>query len=449
MRFDLLAVNVISTMAYALNLVLLVKILYGKKLQIGKSILFIILFASLNGAISYLTKYLSIEFNLVKSFIIIFVSVLLTKYLLNLDYKKSFIVNGIFAALLALSESLLYLIFKIFKVLDMNSIPSTFDQNIGNVILGNFIIYLLCLFMIMLIKMLEVYIKLPKNSKTIVMTIMLTFIILAANMWFYTYNLKGETNIVIFILVTALVLIYSAYIIFNIKISYKLERQNVELEQQKFYNSSLDKTLDNLRRFKHGYTNNINVLYSFVKSGEYDKLAEYFDEVIETNNRLNDTTALNIRNAGLYGIISSKIQLADELDVKIKILADKEVKDIKKIIMSELCEIVGVFLDNAVEAASESEEKIVFICIGQNEECISITIKNSYSITPHLDKIFEKGYSTKGKERGLGLWIVNSILENNKQVLNNTYIENSMFCQELIIRNKKGLLKPPVLVSFN
>ncbi|HHW48402.1 MAG TPA: GHKL domain-containing protein [Clostridiaceae bacterium] len=237
----------------------------------------------------------------------------------------------------------------------------------------------------------------------------------------------------VFLIITLLMLVYCIYIIFNIKISYKLEGQSIELEQQKFYNAALDNTLNNIRRFKHGYNNNLNVLYAFAKLGQYDELLNYFNEVMEMNNKLSDTTILDIKNAALYGLVASKIQYAEDKGVDFKVSTNSEIKDIPNIRMIDLCEILGIFLDNAIEAAMESDEKTVLMEIFENFEYIGIIVKNTFKTYPDMNKIWNKGFSPKGEKRGMGLWIVKEILKSNKHILNNTYIKDNMFYQELII----------------
>jgi len=228
-------------------------------------------------------------------------------------------------------------------------------------------------------------------------------------------------------------LVYCIYIILNIKISFRLEGQSIELEQQKFYNTALDNTLNNIRRFKHGYNNNLNVLYAFAKLGQYDEMLNYFNEVMEMNNRLNDTTILDIKNAALYGLVASKIQYAEEKGVNFKVTTNSEIKDIPNIRMIDLCEIVGIFLDNAIEAAIESDEKTVQMEVYEEFVYIKIVVKNSFKTVTDVSKISKKGFSTKGEGRGMGLWIVGEIVKSNKHISNNTYIKDDKFQQELII----------------
>jgi len=437
MRFDLLAVNVAGTTLLATNVILLSKIIYNAKFNSTRIPVFSLLFGILNGTISYLVNLFIVDYFIVKTVTAFVISVVLIRIILNLDIKKSIILFGIYLIIIFISDFGMVLIFKLLNAIYASGVIDTFKEDTKNVIAGNLITYIIALIIILLIKFFKAYFRLPKKTGTIVFTVVITTFTIAANVWFIYYNVKTYTNIILFIIVPILMVIYCIYVIFNINVSYKFEKQSIDLEQQKFYNESLDKTLDNFRRFKHGYNNNLNVLYCFAKSGQYGKLIEYFDEIIEINNKLNDTTAYNIKNAALYGVVSTKIQYAEELGVEFKIITDGEVKEIERITMAELCEILGIILDNAIEAACKSEDKLVIMNISQDEECISILVKNSFDgEAPNLNKIFAKGYSTKGEGRGMGLWIVKDILKKYKHVLNNAYVDKNMFCQELVI--KKG-----------
>ncbi len=436
MRFDMLTANVLFTAVYGVILLFLVKIFYSRTFSAKDIACFLTAFAIINGVGSHFARYLNPEFGFIKTIILFATSVFLLRYIINTEYKKSFILFGILVIILAVCEGISYLVLKNIEIFDLSNILFSSPNDFTAFVSSNLIICAMSFATLIILKYFKVYIYLPKNVKPIIISVATACIIVAVIMWFYIFNVGLETRAPAFVILIFLIAAYLIYMIYNINMSSKFERQKIELEQQKFYNKSLDKTLDNLRRFKHGYNNNLNVLYALAKMGKYDRLMEYFNEVMETNNKLNDTTALNIKNAGLYGVIASKVEYAESLEVKFKIDADSEVEDIKNIRMYDLYEIMGILLDNAIEAAAESNGKYVNLSIEENEEYIRILIKNTFSQAPDVAKIFEKGYSSKGQGRGMGLWIVKDRLKNNKFVLNNAHLEGKLFQQEIII--KKG-----------
>lgn len=100
--------------------------------------------------------------------------------------------------------------------------------------------------------------------------------------------------------------------------------------------------------------------------------------------------------------------------------------------------IIGILFTNAIEASYESKEKTLEIYIENSNEDIDISISNSVK-DPNIDlkNISERGYSTKDKNRGFGLSIVDKIVSayDNIDIYTNLY--GNIFVQELYIKNNK------------
>ena len=98
--------------------------------------------------------------------------------------------------------------------------------------------------------------------------------------------------------------------------------------------------------------------------------------------------------------------------------------------------ILGILLDNAIEASINSEEKIVNVIFinefGTNTNIIEI--ENSY-LEKNIDmkKIFDKNFTTKetSKNSGLGLWKVSEIVKNDERLILETSKTEKMFKQQL------------------
>lgn len=432
MKVDILLLNIFFNSINAVSAVILINILYSIRFKIKKYLIFAVSYGIVGSSIAEFFKLKMPQLSVAKPIVIFILGILLMKLVLKLDFKRSLISFGLSLIIFAVSESVVLLIFKAINI-DVTAFlnaSSFLSSLIANVLL-NIIIFLI----IGIIKFFKLYTSISFNIKTTITIVLITFFSIFITMSYYYFTIKNNLNINVFIVVLILMLFYSVFMIMSINTSFKLGVKEKELEQQKFYNEVLDKSLDNLRRFKHGYNNNLSILYMHAKLGNFDKMMSYFNEMLELNNKLNDTTALYIKNAGLYGIISSKISYAEEKGINLKIDPNSSAGEINNMKITELCEIVGVFLDNAIEAAAESVDKIVSVSITDSKEAVGITVKNSYLKKPDLTNIFEKGYSSKGEGRGLGLWIVKNIIKNNKHVLHNTYIEdnNKMFVHELII----------------
>ena len=100
-----------------------------------------------------------------------------------------------------------------------------------------------------------------------------------------------------------------------------------------------------------------------------------------------------------------------------------------------LCKVVRHSHDNAIEASVESSRKELHLGIESEDDGISIFIGNSYFHEPNPNLIFKRGYSTKGKNRGLGLYNVKEILSQYPSVSLKSTVQNNTFFQEIIIPN--------------
>ena len=102
----------------------------------------------------------------------------------------------------------------------------------------------------------------------------------------------------------------------------------------------------------------------------------------------------------------------------------------------DFCKILGIFLDNAIEAAEESDEREINIVFRRSaaDKVQIFSIENTYKDKDvDTEKIFEKDFSTKNRNSGIGLWEVKNIVDRNKNVTLLTSKDKKFFTQKLII----------------
>ena len=102
--------------------------------------------------------------------------------------------------------------------------------------------------------------------------------------------------------------------------------------------------------------------------------------------------------------------------------------------------MVGILLDNAIEAAYEAENKEVRVALIRMDGAILFVIQNTYDRTQNLKvhELFQEGFSTKGKDRGLGLSTLREIKEQYLLINIRTKIHPSYFIQELEFGQEEG-----------
>lgn len=246
-------------------------------------------------------------------------------------------------------------------------------------------------------------------------------------------------------------ILFGAYTVLTIAISLIVlkvfrEREEMEHEKQQYeslqeYTKQIETMYTNLRTFKHDYVNILTSLSGYLDTKDYGGLEKYFTEnILPTNQTINRENyrlnqLSNIREQGLKGLISSKLIYAHEMgiDVYIDVMEPIETVTMKAI---DLSRIMGIYLDNAIEAAMECEKKEIKFNMVKEEHTVAIILMNSFQNKDIPFSLMEQcGYSSKGEDRGLGLHNVKEILKKYENVCKTTSIEGKYFMQMLEISN--------------
>ena len=238
-----------------------------------------------------------------------------------------------------------------------------------------------------------------------------------------------------------LFILISSSLLKNLHIKIEVEAEKQKLEQQKKYIESLEKNNNEIRKFKHDFNNIILGLEGYITSNEVDniKLRDYFyNNIKDFNTKIElDNIVLshlnNIKVPSIKNLLTNKIISAQNNDFKVNISVEDEIDNFYVNEM-QLSRILGIFLDNSLEAGLELDNnRFIELIILKANKTIVIQITNTFKNTNlDIDKINESGYSTKGENRGIGLSSANDIISKHNMILN-TRIEDNLFKQILTI----------------
>jgi two-component system sensor histidine kinase AgrC len=205
--------------------------------------------------------------------------------------------------------------------------------------------------------------------------------------------------------------------------------------------SKYEKMIDDERVNKHEMLNNLLILRSF-KNKNSKEFTETLDDLIKANDNIKDSIK-NIYSLppGLKGILYYKVYDMKALNIEVTMNISKKINSSFKSINSKeynnLCKVITILLDNAKDAASTSKEKFVLIEFYIENDNLVFSIGNSYKDKVDINKLSTINYSTKGKGRGLGLFIANNIINNTKNMkLEQKIINDNIFSSILKIKNK-------------
>ena len=212
-----------------------------------------------------------------------------------------------------------------------------------------------------------------------------------------------------------------------------------EIEELEGSNERLQDNYDNVRAFRHDFNNIMQSMGGYIEMKDINGLERMYKSIIKECQDINNKQCINkavINNPAIYNLINHKYKLAKALDINLKV---EVLIDLTKLNVNDfdLCRILGILLDNAIEAAKDCEEKVIstkFIYDKLNERNL-IIVENPYrNFLVDVNKIYEKGFSSKKEKinHGLGLWKVKQILRKNKNM--NIYTSREkLFKQQLEI----------------
>lgn len=223
-----------------------------------------------------------------------------------------------------------------------------------------------------------------------------------------------------------------------------MEKLDMEMRQESYdrlqeYTNQIENMYSTLRSFKHDYFNIMLSMSGYMEANDMEGLKAYFDsEILPLNKNITKDTAhlnqlMNIKPMELKSIISGKLLYAMEMNIHVSVEIEEEITDIPMDIL-DLSRITGIFLDNAIEAAMETETpSLSFAVVNLDTEYVFM-ISNSF-----LDKgipftaMANPDVSSKGKNRGLGLYNAHEIISQYDFVFLDTEIKNQTFIQRLHI----------------
>ena len=307
---------------------------------------------------------------------------------------------------------------------------------------GTFIMYLILYCFYLLLK----YFKsnIPKfevldKRKKILLAINTIFgiVLVSTQIYMITFYVSNIPFFVTLISILCLIayFIISLYTIFTVA---ELETTSMKLEEAELYNKTLQILHDNIRAFKHDFWNIVQGIGGYIGKNDMEGLKKYYAKLVEDCHQVNNLTALSpsvVNNPAVYNVLAHKYHKADELGIKINLDVFMDLNELN-INSYELTRILGILMNNAIEASKECEDKTINVTFRKDNKrpMQLIIIENTYK-DKNIDteKIYEKGYSTKEGNTGLGLWEIRQIMKKHNNLNLYTTKNNEYFSQQFEI----------------
>ena len=217
------------------------------------------------------------------------------------------------------------------------------------------------------------------------------------------------------------------------------QEQALRYRDMERYSRHIEELYKEVRSFRHDYTNLLTSLRLGIEEEDMEQIKEVYDSVLkDSSQKLQDNKydlgrLVNIRDRALKSLLAGKFLKAREKDIVFNVEVPEEIQ-VESMSLLDFLTIVSILCDNAIEASAEASQPHVSIAFIKNGAQETFIIENSIKEEGiDVSEIFSFGVSSKGEDRGVGLYTVMKIVESYPNASLNTTCQDQVFRQVLAV----------------
>ena len=217
------------------------------------------------------------------------------------------------------------------------------------------------------------------------------------------------------------------------------QEQALRYRDMERYSRHIEELYKEVRSFRHDYTNLLTSLRLGIEEEDMEQIKEVYDSVLkDSSEKLQDNKydlgrLVNIRDRALKSLLAGKFLKARKKNIVFNVEVPEEIQ-VEGMSLLDFLTIVSILCDNAIEASVEASQPHVSIAFLKNGAQETFIIENSIKEEDiDISEIFSFGASSKGEERGVGLYTVMKIVESHPNTSLNTTCQNQVFRQVLTV----------------
>lgn len=364
----------------------------------------------------------------------VIIAIVFCKIIVESNIRKAILLVFVSHLIIIVSESILAILFVAIFKLNTEAFDSQIISLIFDILMTILVIVIAQLkicqkFYLLLIKLTD-YLKVKH------ILVLILFVAIGTNV--FSIPIYFKTNMMFALTFNILVsIIYTVIILLIFRYQYKYYQTNLQ------YNNSLEslrlqeQVINNLKIYNHENKNQLLTIKEMTKN---KKIREYIDILInkkKNNNNEIINLILHLPSGGIRGLIYSKLLEMQEKGIAYHLNIDKKLSNeilhqIDSNDMVDICNILGVFIDNAIDESEKHLDKPITINLYKSDNKLVISVANYFENNDlNLDKINLK--TTKGEGHGYGLQLVKKIIVRNIRLSNELILGKNIFKQQLII----------------
>ena len=215
------------------------------------------------------------------------------------------------------------------------------------------------------------------------------------------------------------------------------QEQDLRYREMERYSLHIEELYKEVRSFRHDYTNLLTSLRLGIEEEDMEQIKEVYDSVLkDSSQKLQDNKydlgrLVNVRDRALKSLLAGKFLKARDQNIVFNVEVPEEVQ-VESMSLLDFLTIVSILCDNAIEASAEASQPRVSIAFIKNGAQETFIIENSIKEEGiDVSEIFSFGVSSKGEDRGVGLYTVMKIVESHPNASLNTTCQDQVFRQVL------------------
>ena len=375
----------------------------------------------------------NIQYTYLYSIIVYVITIITYKYILNISFPKIIISCALLMLSVSLLDSLISWIVVVFV---------SFKQARESIYVCLFSSIIISIIMLSLINFKIIRTKIShfiskiENKRATHFIIFFVLIVIAICILLYVISKNFKLNGTFTTSFLILIIFYLLVIILII------EKDNYDKLFTKYdnlfnYVKVFEDWIENEQLTRHEYKNQLAVLRCMTHEKE---VKDKIDSIISSNINIDEQMVSQLKylpSGGFKGLLYYKIAVARNnkvnIDVDIGSDVSKRLKKFNKEQLEILSKLIGIYCDNAIEAAKETRKKIVLLEIYEYNKIVHIVISNTFNKKKDISRRYEKGVSTKGEGRGNGLYFANKLISKNKWLEEKQDIVDNFYIQKISV----------------
>lgn len=376
--------------------------------------------------------------NIYKTVINFIIHIFFFKTYFNLKISQSVFVSFIYAILLMIPDMIILLFF-----VGMFGMTKEYCYNIfAGSFIGNLLVCAIILLITYLLrnKLKRLFSTRVENSNNILYMTLFTILCVIILFFDIITNYKNDNSIFSYIMLIIIFLIVISNLIKEkITINDKIKEYNSLLAFMRTYEIEIESN----RIQNHEIKNQFITIVSMLKDNEKkDKILNYVSNLVKDYKNIDDNKYSDLQYLplnGLKGFICNKINKAESENINVSVIIEKGIQNsiianLKTDEFKKLGILLGVYLDNAIEATVVTKDKSLSIEMYVQNGDVLIIISNTFNNEIIYDNDSNKFKTTKGVGHGYGLQLVSKVLNNSKKFIVSNYMQSNVFIQKIIVK---------------